>query len=67
MCGIHGHGVNLTVDHIMPIALGGDEWDMKNLQTLCEECHKKKTRRDIKKIAALRKVENMQRKGQQQL
>ncbi len=28
------------VDHIIPVSMGGDNFDLKNLQTLChEECH----------------------------
>jgi len=46
-----------VVDHIKPIALGGDEWDINNLQTLCFKCNKIKTREDIRKIANLRKSE----------
>lgn len=57
----------LQADHIMPIALGGDEWDMKNIQTLCEECHKKKTAQDSKRIAEQRRIEEKLRAGQQQL
>lgn len=44
-------------DHITPIALGGDEWDMNNLQTLCEKCNKEKTRRDKLQIAFQRRLE----------
>lgn len=57
----------LHADHITPIALGGDEWDMNNIQTLCEECHKKKTAKDAAKIAQRRRVEELQQKGQTQL
>lgn len=45
----------LDNDHIIAIALGGDEYDMKNMQTLCEECHKAKTKIDIRDIALKRK------------
>ena len=31
-------------DHIMPIARGGDVWDVANIQGLCPGCHSKKTR-----------------------
>ena len=41
---------NFVADHIKPIALGGDEWDINNLQTLCLLCNKKKTRQDIIEI-----------------
>lgn len=35
------------VDHIIAIILGGHPWDYRNLQLLCSECHKKKTKSDI--------------------
>jgi 5-methylcytosine-specific restriction endonuclease McrA len=47
----------LIADHIIPIALGGDEWDINNIQTLCIKCNKKKTARDMADIAKLRSVE----------
>lgn len=34
------------IDHITPVALGGAVWDYENLQTLCKQCHKWKTRVD---------------------
>lgn len=38
-------GVGLIhVDHIVPIADGGDEFDPENVRTLCRDCHKKVTR-----------------------
>ena len=46
----------LDADHIIPISLGGDEWSFDNIQTLCKQCHKDKTKKDIKKISAERKV-----------
>lgn len=36
------------MDHIIAIVLGGHAWDYRNLQALCEECHKIKTASDIK-------------------
>ena len=45
----------LEADHIIPIALGGNEYDLKNLQTLCERCHKRKTAREGKEFAKARK------------
>ena len=46
----HGHGCGqsfkpheLTIDHIIPIALGGNLADPSNLQLLCQDCHRKKT------------------------
>ena len=54
----------LIGDHIKPIALGGNEWDLKNIQTLCVKCNKIKTRNDSKDIAKLRKSEKMEAVGQ---
>jgi HNH endonuclease. len=39
--------IELNVDHIRAITNGGDEWGESNLQTLCEDCHKQKTREDM--------------------
>lgn len=47
----------LIADHIHAIALGGDEWDINNLQTLCPECNKIKTAEDAGKIAKLREID----------
>lgn len=47
---------NLIADHIIPIALGGSEWDMKNIQTLCLKCNKIKTKKDMKDIAKQRRI-----------
>ena len=37
---------DLHVDHIIPVNLGGQLFDKKNLRTLCRECHKEKTQLD---------------------
>jgi len=55
---------NLIADHIISIALGGDEWDLGNNQTLCLKCDKIKTKEDIKKIAKLRRKEKLLLNGQ---
>jgi 5-methylcytosine-specific restriction protein A len=36
-----------TIDHIKPIAEGGEALDLDNLQTLCEPCHRKKSAKEI--------------------
>jgi len=54
----------LIADHIEPVALGGDEWDINNIQTLCLKCNKIKTKKDHKKIAQLRKTEKVMVSGQ---
>ena len=28
-----------AVHHIVPISQGGEIWDIKNLESLCKECH----------------------------
>lgn len=38
------------MDHIIAIVLGGHPWDYRNLQALCEDCHKIKTAQDMKKL-----------------
>ena len=37
----------MEMDHIIAIVLGGHPWDTRNLQTICQECHKKKTKSDV--------------------
>ena len=38
---------SFEVDHIKALMNGGAMWDIKNLQTLCKNCHKQKTRSDF--------------------
>ena len=57
----------LIGDHIKPIALGGDEWDLNNIQTLCIKCNKVKTKEDMKKIAKQRRIEKKLIKEQEQI
>ena len=40
--------IAFEVDHKIAIVNGGDEFDVNNLQVLCTECHKKKTKNDLK-------------------
>lgn len=35
------------MDHIIAIVLGGHPWDYRNLQALCKDCHKLKTKSDM--------------------
>lgn len=32
-----------VADHIKPVRLGGNFWDIENLQGLCASCHNKKS------------------------
>jgi 5-methylcytosine-specific restriction endonuclease McrA len=64
-CGQEVHEFNATegpdnhhhyiLDHIRPIAMGGDQWARDNLQVLCEKCNKIKTARDMGTIARWKK------------
>jgi len=47
--------LTFEVDHKIAVALGGDQWDEKNLQVLCTTCHKEKTAIDMKKLKAKRR------------
>ena len=47
----------LIGDHIIPIAIGGDQWDINNVQTLCQKCDKIKTKQDQIDIAKARQIE----------
>lgn len=54
----------LIGDHIIPIALGGEEFNIDNVQTLCIACDKIKTKQDQGDIAKQRRIENLQRGNQ---
>lgn len=47
--------VRFDVDHIVAICNGGDGWDKKNLQVLCTDCHKQKTKEDMKLFRSKKK------------
>lgn len=62
MCQINGRGCTVEageVDHIKPLAEGGDH-SPENLRAVCKHCHAKKTRneklRGIKKRAMRRRL-----------
>ena len=42
-CRTCGKAGRLEVDHVIPIADGGDWWAVGNLQALCRRCHIAKT------------------------
>jgi 5-methylcytosine-specific restriction endonuclease McrA len=50
-----GRGKKPEVDHIVPIALGGDTVGFDNHQILCYDCHKCKTKVDIGAIAQMKR------------
>ena len=55
---------DLILDHIIPIAIGGAEFDKSNLQILCFDCNKIKTAQDMKNIAKCRAKEKILEKNQ---
>lgn len=44
LCGRRKRARELDVDHIVEIALGGAALEYSNLQTVCRDCHRAKTR-----------------------
>ena len=53
---LHGRGKKPEVDHIIPIALGGDVVGFDNHQVLCYDCHKEKTKVDMGDIAKDKRI-----------
>ena len=46
-CGAEGKLTPATeVDHIVPLGQGGAEYDISNLQPICKQCHRDKTKRE---------------------
>ena len=39
--------VGMVVDHIRPLAQGGERLNAENLQTLCLSCHARKTKAEL--------------------
>jgi 5-methylcytosine-specific restriction endonuclease McrA len=54
ICGKRFRKSQLDVDHIIPVRMGGDLYDKKNLRTLCKECHKSKSRLDSGALSQLK-------------
>jgi len=38
--------MHIHLDHIKPLAQGGEPYDEENIQILCRECHGKKTAKE---------------------
>ena len=45
-CGRKVSRQRFHVDHIVPLAVGGDEWELSNLEVSCPECNLQKGRRE---------------------
>ena len=48
--------MELTLDHVVPLALGGAD-DLTNWQILCKKCHNEKTSKDIHDIHMAKKMQ----------
>ena len=48
------------VDHIIPLALGGREFDLNNCQSLCRACHMRKTVREMRDRTARKKADQIE-------
>jgi 5-methylcytosine-specific restriction protein A len=46
-CGGTPEGKELHLDHIIPLAQGGERWDTSNIQILCRQCHGAKTAGEV--------------------
>ena len=46
------------VDHIMPLASGGEEWDLANLELSCPECNLQKGTREEREYVVLQPAPN---------
>jgi 5-methylcytosine-specific restriction endonuclease McrA len=38
-CGRRVKARNFHVDHIVPLSMGGDEWNLDNLELSCPDCN----------------------------
>lgn len=47
-CGVDGRDVHLELDHVIPVAEGGED-TIDNAQWLCNPCHKPKTQAEAKR------------------
>jgi len=56
-CGQSEPNITLTVDHVVPISMGGSN-DISNIQPLCERCNKSKNNRirDFRTLPVLRQL-----------
>jgi 5-methylcytosine-specific restriction endonuclease McrA len=54
LCGVRRRARELDVDHIVEIARGGASLEYSNLQTVCRECHGRKTREFLRQPRAVR-------------
>ena len=54
-CGADGRYLRVEVDHVKPLRFGGRGYDFKNLQMLCADCHREKSRSEIEEVDSERR------------
>ncbi len=54
LCAVRHRARELDVDHIIEIARGGAALEYSNLQTVCRDCHGRKTRAFLRQARAVR-------------
>jgi len=54
ICGKRFRKAQLDVDHIIPVRLGVDPFDKRNLRVLCRSCHRAKTALDASVLKPLK-------------
>ena len=53
----------LEIEHLIPIACGGYEDRIENLNLICTSCHKTKTKKDIKIINSMKLLGIIKKEG----
>ena len=48
VCVLCRRAPSVVADHIKPVRLGGEFWDINNLQGLCTPCHNSKSAKERK-------------------
>jgi 5-methylcytosine-specific restriction protein A len=48
VCATCRRAPSIVADHIQPVRLGGEFWDINNLQGLCTRCHNSKSAKERK-------------------
>lgn len=61
ICRVCHTNLATQVDHIVPHAEGGSEWDRANLQPICDGCHQAKTRQEAQRGRDRRKPQRTRR------
>lgn len=58
MCNATPLDQHIHLDHIKPLAEGGEPFNEENIQILCRECHGKKTAKEVWGVGAISNKDN---------